>query len=89
MGFRTILYFEMATTIAIIIGILFANIFQPGAGVNMNTLSQGDISKYMASEQEMGKESHLEFLTNIVPTSIVDSMAKGDLFTSYFSSPFY
>ncbi len=41
LGFRTILYFEVATTIAIVIGILFANIFQPGAGIDMNTLSQG------------------------------------------------
>ena len=84
LGFRTILYFEVATTIAIVIGILFENIFQPGAGIDMNALSQGDISNYMASEQEMEKESHLEFFTNIVPTNIVDSMAKGDLLPVIF-----
>ena len=84
LGFRTILYFEIATTVAIVIGILFANVFKPGAGVDMNALSQGDISNYMATEQEMEKEIHLEFITNIVPTNIVDSIAKGVLLAVIF-----
>ncbi|WP_307194925.1 cation:dicarboxylate symporter family transporter [Neobacillus niacini] len=82
LGFRTILYFEIATTIAIVIGILFANTFQPGAGVDMNELSKGDVSKYTAAEQE--QVSKLEFITNIVPPNVVDSMAKGDLLPVIF-----
>ncbi|MDD1515329.1 cation:dicarboxylate symporter family transporter [Priestia megaterium] len=86
LGFRTILYFEIATTIAIIVGLFFANAFQPGTGVNMNNLSQGDISKYVASEQEMDKGSHIDFIINIVPTNIVESMSKGELLPVIFFS---
>jgi proton glutamate symport protein len=84
LGFRTILYFEIATTIAIVIGILFANTFQPGAGVDMSELSKGDVSNYMASEQESEQASKLEFITNIVPSNVIDSMAKGDLLPVIF-----
>ncbi|MEW9674025.1 cation:dicarboxylase symporter family transporter [Ammoniphilus sp. 3BR4] len=84
LGFRTILYFEIATTIAIAVGLLFANVFRPGAGVDMHALSQGDISKYVAAEQEMEKGGHLDFIINIVPTNIFDSMAQGDLLAVIF-----
>jgi proton glutamate symport protein len=86
LGFRTILYFEIATTIAIVIGIFFANFFHPGTGVDMHSLAKGDISKYVASEQQMIKGSHLDFIINIVPTNIIDSMAKGDLLPVIFFS---
>ncbi|MFP5105835.1 cation:dicarboxylate symporter family transporter [Neobacillus sp. C211] len=84
LGFRTILYFEVATTIAIAIGLLFANVFHPGTGVNMQTLTQGNISTYMATEQEMAKGSHLDFIINIVPSNIIDSMAQGQLLPVIF-----
>jgi proton glutamate symport protein len=86
LGIRTILYFEIATTLAIVIGIFFANFFHPGTGVDMHSLTKGDISKYMASEQQMAKGSHLDFIINIVPTNIIDSMAKGDLLPVIFFS---
>ena len=83
-GFRTILYFEVATTVAIAIGLLFANAFHPGTGVDMQTLTHGDISKYVATEQEMAKGSHLDFIINIVPSNIIDSMAQGQLLPVIF-----
>lgn len=52
LGGKTIVYFEVITTVAIIIGLLVANIFQPGAGINMNNLAQSDISKYVNTTQE-------------------------------------
>src|SRR5699024_12855413 len=48
-GFKTILYFEIITTIAIGLGILFANIFKPGKGLDPNKLPKGDISTYESS----------------------------------------
>ncbi|MBI3905819.1 MAG: cation:dicarboxylase symporter family transporter [Pseudomonas fluorescens] len=45
-GFKTIIYFEIVTTIAIVVGLLLANLFHPGAGIDMSTLGTVDISKY-------------------------------------------
>jgi len=42
-GLKTIIYFEVITTVAIIVGLLAANIFQPGAGVDMSMLHKVDI----------------------------------------------
>ncbi len=44
LGGKTLIYFEIVTTIAIIVGLLAANIFKPGVGVDMSTLTKGDIS---------------------------------------------
>ncbi|GEN35768.1 MULTISPECIES: cation:dicarboxylate symporter family transporter [Aneurinibacillus] len=78
LGGKTILYFEVITTIAIVIGLLVANIFQPGAGINMNNLAQSDISKYVNTTEETKSHGFAETLVNIVPTNIVDAMANGD-----------
>lgn len=86
LGFRTILYFEIVTTLAIVVGLFFANFFHPGAGVNMQELSKGDISKYVETTNQVEAKGHFDMLINIVPTNIVDSMAKGDLLAIIFFS---
>ncbi|MBP2628747.1 MAG: sodium:dicarboxylate symporter [Firmicutes bacterium] len=86
LGFRTIVYFEIATTVAIVIGLLFANMFHPGTGVDMSALSKGDISKYVATEQQIAKGSHMDFIINIVPTNVFGAMAKGELLPVIFFS---
>ncbi|MFT9850198.1 cation:dicarboxylate symporter family transporter [Aneurinibacillus sp. REN35] len=78
LGGKTIIYFEVITTVAIIIGLLVANIFQPGAGINMNNLAQSDISKYVNTTQETQSHGFAETLVNIVPTNVVDAMASGN-----------
>ena len=52
-GVKTILYFEIVTTIAIVVGLLLANLFHPGAGIDMSTLGTVDISKYQATAAEV------------------------------------
>ncbi|MDZ5606206.1 cation:dicarboxylase symporter family transporter [Bacillus pseudomycoides] len=86
LGFKTILYFEIVTTLAIVLGILIANIFQPGTGVNLSELTKGDISSYVQTEQEIEKGGHLDFIVNIVPTNIFESMANGQLLSIIFFS---
>ncbi len=44
LGFKTIIYFEIITTVAILVGLVAANVFQPGAGIDMSALTQVDIS---------------------------------------------
>lgn len=48
-GVKTILYFEVITTVAIILGITLANVFQPGSGIDMSQLATVDISKYQST----------------------------------------
>ncbi|SFJ86404.1 cation:dicarboxylate symporter family transporter [Thermoflavimicrobium dichotomicum] len=86
LGGKTILYFEIITTIAIIVGLLVANIVQPGAGVNMNQLQKGDIQKYVDTTEKQTSHSFVDTFVNIVPTNVFDSSAKGDMLAIIFFS---
>lgn len=76
-GLKAIIYFEIATTIALILGLLMANILKPGVGfdIDINTISLSALD----GMQKVEAHSLIEMFTNIVPTSIFDAMAKGDL----------
>ncbi|EHC78954.1 Glutamate-aspartate carrier protein [Salmonella enterica subsp. enterica serovar Senftenberg str. A4-543] len=54
-GAKTILYFELITTVAIILGITLANVFQPGSGIDMSQLATVDISKFEIPEHHGGR----------------------------------
>jgi proton glutamate symport protein len=86
LGGKTILYFEVVTTLAIIIGLLVANIFKPGVGVDMSHLTQTDISKYVSTTEETKSHGFAETLVNIVPTNIIKSMAEADMLAIIFFS---
>lgn len=85
LGGKTILYFEIVTTVAIIIGLLAANIFKPGVGVDMSHLAKTDIQKYVDTTGKVG-HSFSDTLVNIVPTNIFDSLARGDMLAIIFFS---
>ena len=53
LGGKTIIYFEIVTSIAIIVGLLAANIFQPGDGVDMSSLTKGNIDQYVQTTEEV------------------------------------
>jgi proton glutamate symport protein len=55
-GAKTIIYFEVITTVAIILGITLANVFQPGSGIDMSQLATVDISKYQSTTADV--QSH-------------------------------
>lgn len=57
-GVKTILYFEVITTVAIVLGITLANVFQPGAGIDMSQLATVDISKYQSTTADVQSHSH-------------------------------
>jgi aerobic C4-dicarboxylate transport protein len=78
-GGKGLLYFEIVTTIAIIIGLVVANIIQPGAGVNHNTATNG--SPFKADPKGF---DWADFILHIVPTNIVDAFAKGDIIQILF-----
>ena len=59
LGGKTLIYFEVITTVAIVVGLLAANIFQPGAGIDMNELTQTDISSYVETTEARRTRSHI------------------------------
>ncbi|MFG0216079.1 cation:dicarboxylate symporter family transporter [Brevibacillus porteri] len=85
-GGKTILYFEIVTTIAIIIGLLAANIFQPGVGVDRTVLTKTDIHKYVDTAETTQSHGMVETFVNIVPTNVFDSLARGDMLAIIFFS---
>ena len=87
-GVKTILYFEIITTVAIILGITLANVFHPGAGIDMSTLTTTDISKYEATTQqvESGAHSLVSTILSIIPQNIFVSLVNGDMLAIIFFS---
>ncbi|ARK25024.1 glutamate:protein symporter [Sporosarcina sp. P37] len=86
LGGKTLIYFEIVTTIAIIVGLMSANIFKPGDGIDMSSLEKGDISQYVQTTEEVQNEGFMDVLVGIVPSNIVDSMANGDMLPIIFFS---
>ncbi|AUS08548.1 glutamate/aspartate:proton symporter GltP [Laceyella sacchari] len=85
-GGKTILYFEIITTIALLVGLLVANIFQPGAGVDMKAIQKTDIQKYVDTTQEVESHGIADTFVNIVPTNLFTSLAEGDMLAIIFFS---
>ncbi|MED3842268.1 cation:dicarboxylase symporter family transporter [Geobacillus stearothermophilus] len=86
LGGKTILYFEIITTIAIVVGLLAANVFQPGAGVNMKSLEKTDIQSYIDTTNEVQHHSMVETFVNVVPKNVFESLATGNMLPIIFFS---
>ncbi|MDU1854646.1 MAG: cation:dicarboxylase symporter family transporter, partial [Clostridium baratii] len=85
-GGKTILYFEVVTTFAIIVGLLVANLVHPGNGVNISNLVTTSIDKYMHTAETASSHGLMDTFINIVPTNIFESLSKGDLLPIIFFS---
>jgi aerobic C4-dicarboxylate transport protein len=84
-GGLAVLYFEVVSSVALLIGLIVVNVWAPGVGMNVDpsTLDTKGIAKYA----EPGKmQTTVEFLLNIIPTSVVDAFAKGDMLQVLFFS---
>jgi len=86
LGGKTIIYFEIITTIAIVVGLLAANVFQPGAGVNMKSLEKTDIQSYIDTTNEVQHHSMVETFVNIVPKNLFEELSKGNILPIIFFS---
>lgn len=77
-GVKALLYFEILTTIALLIGLAAINILRPGEGMNVDvTKLDPNALKDIAVVQ--APQTTVEFLLNIIPHTIVEAFAKGDL----------
>ncbi|MBU3829954.1 MAG: cation:dicarboxylase symporter family transporter [Candidatus Limosilactobacillus merdavium] len=79
-GGKTLIYFEVLTTIAIILGLLIGNITHPGTFIDIHKLHATDISQYMSSARTASHNSGFwQLILSIIPTNIFKSMSDGDM----------
>jgi aerobic C4-dicarboxylate transport protein len=76
---KALIYFEVVTSVALLIGLVAANVMQPGAGMHIDpaSLNADAVASYAKSAKE--GDSFGAFLTNLVPTSAVDAFARSDI----------
>lgn len=86
LGGKTLIYFEIITTVAIVVGLLAANVFQPGAGIDMSELEKSDISSYVETTEQQEAKSTFQIIVDIVPKNVVNAMAEGDMLAIIFFS---
>lgn len=86
LGGKTLIYFEIVTTIAIIVGLMSANIFKPGEGIDMSSLEKGNIDQYIQTTEEVQNNGFMDVIVGIVPSNIIDSMANADMLPIIFFS---
>ena len=77
-GGKALLYFEVVSTFALVIGLVVANIAKPGAGFNVDA-SHLDASAIAQYTDKAKSQSTTDFLMNIIPNTFVDAFAKGDI----------
>ena len=77
-GGMALLYFEIVSTLALLIGLVVGNVVRPGSGFNVNaaTLDAKAVADYAGQAKA---QSVTEFLMHIIPTTVVDAFAKGDI----------
>jgi aerobic C4-dicarboxylate transport protein len=77
-GLKALVYFEAVSTLALLIGLLVINLYKPGVGINADpaTLDTKAVAAYASSAQHLGTA---DFLLNIIPTTVIDAFAKGEI----------
>ncbi|NDY90231.1 dicarboxylate/amino acid:cation symporter [Ideonella livida] len=77
-GGLALLYFEVVSTVALVIGLVVVNLMQPGTGMHVDPANLD--TKGIAAYVEPGKmKGTVDFLLAIIPSSVVDAFAKGDI----------
>jgi aerobic C4-dicarboxylate transport protein len=77
-GIKALIYFEVMTTIALIIGLVVVNVWRPGAGMNVDAaaLDTRGIATYTA---RAGQQSTVDFLMHVIPNTVVGAFAEGEI----------
>jgi aerobic C4-dicarboxylate transport protein len=82
-GGKALLYFEIVSTLALLIGMIVGNVVRPGSGFNINpaTLDAKAVAEYAGQAKA---QSVSDFLLHVVPNTVVDAFAKGDILQVLF-----
>ncbi len=77
-GLKALLYFEIVTTLALVIGLVIANVVQPGAGMNVSAagIDTKDIAGFIAKSKD---QSTIGFLLDVIPATLVGAFAEGNI----------
>ena len=77
-GGLALLYFEVVSSVALVVGLVLVNVLQPGAGMNVDpaTLDTKSIASYTGPGKMTGT---VDFILNIIPNTLVDAFAKGEI----------
>jgi aerobic C4-dicarboxylate transport protein len=77
-GIKALVYFEVVSSLALVIGLIVVHVIQPGAGMNIDvaTLDTKSLTAYTTAAKS---QNAVDFLLNIIPASVVDAFAKGDI----------
>jgi aerobic C4-dicarboxylate transport protein len=85
-GGKALLYFEVMTTVALIVGLALAYLFAPGEGMNINTanLDAHAMAQYADNAHKLRGGGFSSFILNIIPTTSVDALARNDVLQVLF-----
>lgn len=80
-GVKSLIYFEAVTTIALGLGLVLALVFEPGAGMNIDTstLDASALSAYTDNAQKLSSGGIVDFLMRLIPNTIGGAFATGDV----------
>ncbi|MGF7535865.1 glutamate-aspartate/proton symporter GltP [Bacillus mexicanus] len=82
LGIKTIIWFEVITTLVLALGLLLANVLKPGAGLNLSHLAKKDINELSGYTEKV--VDFKQMVLDIIPTNIIDVMARNDLLAVIF-----
>ena len=82
-GLKALIYFEVLTTLALILGLIVVNLLQPGAGMNVDPRAL-DTRSIQIYTTKAGQQSTVEFLMHIIPNTVVGAFAEGEILQVLF-----
>ncbi|MBU2660960.1 glutamate-aspartate/proton symporter GltP [Bacillus cabrialesii] len=82
LGIKTIIWFEVITTLVLALGLLLANVLKPGVGLNLSHLAKKDIDELSGYTEKV--VDFKQMILDIIPTNIIDVMARNDLLAVIF-----
>jgi aerobic C4-dicarboxylate transport protein len=77
-GLRALIYFEAVSTLSLVIGLVVVNVLQPGAGLAIDpaSLDMSAVATYTSQSKSLNT---IDFVLNIIPTTVVDAFTRGDI----------
>jgi aerobic C4-dicarboxylate transport protein len=82
-GVKALIYFEVMTTLALIVGLVVVNLWQPGAGMNVD-VSSLDTKAIAAYTSKAAEQGTIEYIMHIVPSTVVGAFAEGEILQVLF-----
>jgi len=81
LGVRSLIYFEVVTTVALVLGLVLAFVFEPGVGMNVDvaSLDASAMSAYAANADKLASGGFSSFLLNLIPTTAISAFSNGDV----------